>query len=69
MSYFKYQDKFIFYEEYGQGEPTILPASEVLDCVEDFWNKQNIIWSFTTSMRIPLAVLNLFTGRLFLFIN
>ena len=50
-------------------EATILPASEVLDCVEDFWNKQNIIWSFTTSMRIPLAVLNLFSGRLFLFIN
>mgnify|MGYP000871999808 FL=1 len=23
MSYFKYQDKFIFYEEYGQGEPII----------------------------------------------
>ena len=50
-------------------EATILPASEVLNCVEDFWNKQNIIWSFTTSMRIPLAVLNLFSGRLFLFIN
>ena len=23
MSYFKYQDKAIFYEEYGQGEPII----------------------------------------------
>ena len=58
MSYFKYQDKFIFYEEYGQGEPIILSASEILDCVEDFWNKQNIIWSFTASMRIPQEVLN-----------